>query len=156
MVRGTLLQNITPLQGIGGTVTLAHPEGPYMQMRRRIRLELNPFGEVGEWIEDGALHNQIPHLYLARQKPIKRVHCESDHNKSEHTGTREEAKNKLEQPEGWKRGKKLEEAPSLVETRAKQSKASRAMYHRLKGLGTETQRQARKNYPTHGEGTEHF
>ena len=40
--------------------------------------------------------------------------------------------------------------------RAKQSKASRAMYYRLKGPGTESQRQTRKNYPTHGEGTEHF
>ena len=30
------------------------------------------------------------------------------------------------------------------------------MYHRLKGPGTETQKQKKKKYPTHGEGTEHF
>ena len=42
MVRGYLLQSITPLQGRGDTITLAHPEGPFMQMHRRIRQKLNP------------------------------------------------------------------------------------------------------------------
>ena len=45
----------------GDTITLAHPEGPYMQMHRSIRQELNPPGEFGEWIEDAALHNPLPH-----------------------------------------------------------------------------------------------
>ena len=51
-----------PLQGRGDTITLAHPEGPYMQMHRRITQELNPYGKLGERIEDAALHNPIPHL----------------------------------------------------------------------------------------------
>ena len=33
---------------------------------------LNPPGEFGELIEDAALHNPLPHLQLARQKPIGR------------------------------------------------------------------------------------
>ena len=67
---------ITPLQGRGDTTTLALPEGLYMQTRRRIGQELNPSGELGERIEDAALHSPLPHLQLARQKPIKRVHSE--------------------------------------------------------------------------------
>ena len=70
-----------------------------MQMHRRIRQEQNPCGEFGDWIEeDAALHNLLPHLQLARQKPIKRVHSESDNSQFEHTGTQEEARNKLEPP----------------------------------------------------------
>ena len=64
-------------------------------MHRRIRQELKPSGEFTEWIEDAALDKPLPHLHLARQKSIKRVHSESDKDKSEHTGTRREAKNKL-------------------------------------------------------------
>ena len=77
---------ITPRQGRGYTITLAHPDGPYMQMHGRIRQELNPSREFGEGVEDAAVHNPLPHLYVARQKPIKRVHSELD-NKSERTGT---------------------------------------------------------------------
>ena len=51
-----------PLQGRGDTITLDHPEGPYMQMLRRIRQELNPSGEFGEWIEDVAIHNPLQYL----------------------------------------------------------------------------------------------
>ena len=69
-----------------------------MQMHKRSRQELNPSGGFGEWIEDAALHNPLPHLSLARQKPIKRVHSESD-NKSEYTGAQKEALDKLESPE---------------------------------------------------------
>ena len=53
---------ITPLQGRGDPITLAHPEGPYMQMHGRIRQELNTSGEFGECIEDAALQNPLPHL----------------------------------------------------------------------------------------------
>ena len=71
-----------------------------MQMYRRIRQELNPSGEFGEWIEDSALPNPLPHLQFARQKPIKPVRGESDNNKVERTGTRKEARNNnLEPPE---------------------------------------------------------
>ena len=93
-----MLQIITPLQERGDIKTLAHPEGPYMQIHSRIRRELNPSGEFGERIEDAALHNPLPHLSLSRQKPIKHLHSES-YNKSEHSGTRKEAKNRLESPE---------------------------------------------------------
>ena len=77
MMRGHLLKIMTPLQGRGYAITLAHPEGLYMQIHRRIRRELIPSGEFGEWIEDAALHNPLPHLQLTRQKTIKRVHSRS-------------------------------------------------------------------------------
>ena len=82
MMKGSLLQIITPPQGRGDTITLAHPKEPYMQIHIRIRREPNPSGEFGEWIEDAALCNPLPHLKIARQKPIKRVHSESDNNRS--------------------------------------------------------------------------
>ena len=82
---GRLLRIKTPQQGRGDTISLARPEGPYMQIHRELRQKPNPFGEYGEWIEDVALH-----LYLATQKLITRVHCQShnNNNKSESTGTR--------------------------------------------------------------------
>ena len=43
-------------------MTLAHPEGPCMQMYRKLRHELNQSGEFGERIEDAALNNPLPHL----------------------------------------------------------------------------------------------
>ena len=73
-----MLQIITPMQGRGDTITLAHREGPYMQIHRRIRRELNTSGKLGEWIEDVASHNPLPHLKLARQKSIKHVHNEPE------------------------------------------------------------------------------
>ena len=78
MMRGHLLKIMTPLQGRGYAITLAHPEGLYMQIHRRIRRELNTSGKLGEWIEDVASHNPLPHLKLARQKSIKHVHNEPE------------------------------------------------------------------------------
>ena len=62
IMRGHLLQMIMPLQGRGDTISIAHPEGPYVKMDRRKRRKLDPFGEFGESIEDTALHNPLPHL----------------------------------------------------------------------------------------------
>ena len=58
---GILHMVIMPQQGRGDTTTLAHPKGLHMQIHRRIRREPNPSGELGEWIEDAALHNLFPH-----------------------------------------------------------------------------------------------
>ena len=57
-----MLQIIRPLQERGDTITLVHPEGSDMQIHGRIRRELNPSGEFGEWIEEAAFHNPLPHL----------------------------------------------------------------------------------------------
>ena len=67
MMRGRLLLNITPQQGEGGAITLAHPEGSYMQIHRNLRHEEKQCGEFGEWIEDAALQNPLPHLPLTRK-----------------------------------------------------------------------------------------
>ena len=45
-----------------GTTTLAHSEGQYMQIDRKTRRKLKPSGDFGEWIEDAALRNPLPHL----------------------------------------------------------------------------------------------
>ena len=65
-----------------------------MQMNRRIRQELNPSGEIGTWIEDAVLHTPLLHLQLTRQKPIKRLHSESD-NKSERATERKSQTSRL-------------------------------------------------------------
>ena len=83
---GTFTTNHNGRYRGGDTITLAHPEGPYMQIHRRIKQELSPSGEFGEWIEDAALHNPLPHLQLARQKEIKHVHSESDNDISQVNG----------------------------------------------------------------------
>ena len=44
--------------------TTPPPEGPHVQIHRKLRHEPNPSGEFGEWIEDAALHNPLPHLQL--------------------------------------------------------------------------------------------
>ena len=59
---GTIATNHMPLKGRGDTITLAHPEGSYMQIHRKLRHKLHQSGEFGEWIEDAALHNPLPHL----------------------------------------------------------------------------------------------
>ena len=46
MMTGRLLQTITPQQGKGDTITLAHPEGPYMQIHRKLRHEPNQFRRI--------------------------------------------------------------------------------------------------------------
>ena len=38
----------TSHNGRGDTITLAHPEGPYMQMHRKLRHEPKQSGEFGE------------------------------------------------------------------------------------------------------------
>ena len=41
----------------------AHPEGPYMQMRRKPGgYKIHPENSE-KWIEDAVLHNPLPHLY---------------------------------------------------------------------------------------------
>ena len=79
-------------------MTPAHLEGPYMQMYRRSRRELNPENsENGSKMRRFTTHIHTSNLQ-GRSKPIKRVLSESDNNESEHTGTRTSAKNKLESP----------------------------------------------------------
>ena len=61
MMRGRLLQIITPQQGKEDPITLAHPEGPYMQIHRELEQEeLNPSGESGERTEDATLYSPLP------------------------------------------------------------------------------------------------
>ena len=57
MTRERLLSIKMPQLGGGNTITLAHPEMPYMQVHRKLREEPNPFRELKEWIEDAANHN---------------------------------------------------------------------------------------------------
>ena len=60
-MRERLLQIVTPKQGRGDTVTLAHPEGPHMQIQRKVWEGRNPSLELGECIEDAALHKRDSH-----------------------------------------------------------------------------------------------
>ena len=59
---GTLDTYHNATAGERDTIILAHPKGPYMKIHGIIRRELNQSGEFGEWIEDAALHNALPHL----------------------------------------------------------------------------------------------
>lgn len=43
-------------------------------------MELNPFGEFGEWIKGASLHNSLPQLSIARQKSVRPVQGESGTN----------------------------------------------------------------------------
>ena len=52
-----------------------------MQIHGRIRRELNPSGEIGEWIEDASLHN-TSNLQGTSRLHAYQVHGESD-NKSD-------------------------------------------------------------------------
>ena len=61
MMKGIFLPIIMPPQGGHDTIPPAHPEGPYVQIHKKIRRELNPSGELGELIEDAALHNPLSH-----------------------------------------------------------------------------------------------
>ena len=68
-----MLQLMAPQQGGGDTITLAHPEGLYMQIHRKIRRERNPPGEFVEWIEDAALHTPLPHVLTCKRPGPARI-----------------------------------------------------------------------------------
>ena len=62
---GTLAENYNAATGERGyRNTIAHPEGPYMQINpyNKLRQGLSPSGEFVEWMEDAALHNPRPHF----------------------------------------------------------------------------------------------
>ena len=94
MMRRRLLQFIMPQQGRGDTVTLAHPEEPYMQIHRKLRHEPN---QSGEWIEDTAILNPLPHLHVVRVKLITRVDY-ANQTTCPKIRIRESRQNKLELP----------------------------------------------------------
>ena len=81
IVRGHLLQSITPLRGRGETTTLALPEGPYMQTRRRTRQELthSEYSENGSKMRRFTTHSHTFNLqgrsrlnaYTANQRTTK-------------------------------------------------------------------------------------
>ena len=145
-MRGHFLQIITRLQGRWDTITLAHLQGPYMQIHRRIRRELHPSGEFGEWIEDAALHNPLPYLcfqgrsqlnpYTANQTATspnmqvrernQRTSCNYRNADSEEQNSRERRRSQNEERKNLR----------LVE---------QCTIDWLKGPGTETRRNTRKN-----------